>query len=75
MQRDASVMIDTGVSTVNIIVPEGVNARVTFDGGLSTVKAGGGWSQNGNDYTLSGSGPTITITVKMGMGTLNIKTE
>ena len=75
LQRDASVTIESGVSTVNIIVPEGVNAQVTFEGGLTTVNAGGGWAQNGSVYTLSGSGPTITITVKMGVGTLNLKTE
>ena len=75
LQRDASVTIDTGAATVNIIVPEGVNAQVTFDGGLSSVISEGGWSQSGSVYTLSGSGPTITIAVKMGVGTLNLKTE
>ncbi len=75
LQRDASVTIETGLSTVNIIVPEGVNAQVTFEGGLSSIKTGGGWDQNGSIYTLSGSGPTITIMVKMGTGTLNLKTE
>jgi hypothetical protein len=75
LQRDANVSIDTGAATVNIIVPEGVNAQVTFDGGLSSVNADGGWVQNGNVYTLSGNGPTLTITVIMGMGTLNLKTE
>lgn len=75
LQRDASVMIDTGASTVNIIVPEGVNARLTYEGGLSSVDAGAGWVKNGNIYTLSGSGPTITITTKIGVGILNLKTE
>ena len=75
LQRNASVTIDAGVGTVNIIVPQGVNAQLTFDGGLSTVNTNGGWAQNGNLYTLSGSGPTITITVKMGAGTLNLETE
>jgi hypothetical protein len=75
LRRDASVKIDAGLGTVNIIVPEGVNAQVSFDGGLSTVKTAGGWSQNGKVYTLSGSGPTITITVKMGAGNLNLVTE
>ena len=75
LQRNASVTIDAGVGTVNIIVPQGVNAQLTFDGGLSTVNTNGGWDQNGNLYTLSGSGPTITITVKMGAGTLNLATE
>jgi len=75
LQRDASVTIDSGVGTVNIIIPEGVNAQVTFDGGLTTVNTNGKWEHNGNVYTLSGSGPTITITVKMGAGTLNLETE
>lgn len=75
LKRDASVMIDSGISTINIIVPQGVNAQVTFDGGLTSVNATGGWEQNENLYTLSGDGPTITITVKMGIGNLNLKTE
>jgi len=75
LQRDASVSIDSGVGTVTIIVPEGVDAQVTFDGGLSSVNADGGWKKNGTVYTLSGNGPTITIMVKMGAGTLNLKTE
>ena len=74
LRHDASVTVETGASTVNIIIPEGVNAQVIFDGGLSTVNTSGGWSQNGSVYTLSGSGPTITIVVKMGVGTLNLKT-
>ena len=73
LQRDASVMIDTGASTVNLIVPPGVNAQVTFEGGLSSVVVEGGWAKNGEIYTLSGSGPSLTITVKMGLGTLNLK--
>lgn len=75
LKRDASVTIDSGVGTVNIIVPEGVNAQVTFGGGLSTVNTNGGWEQDGNVYTLSGSSPTLTIAVKMGAGSLNLKTE
>ena len=75
LQRDASVMIESGLSTVHIIVPEGVNAHVTFDGSLTTVNIDSGWNQNGNVYAHSGSGLTITITVKMRTGTLNLKTE
>lgn len=73
LQRDASVTIESRVSTVNIIVPEGVNAQVTFEGGLTSVNAEGGWEKNGEIYTLPGNGSTITIIVKMGMGTLNLK--
>jgi hypothetical protein len=74
LQRDANVTIESGASTVTIIVPDGANAQVTFDGGLTGVNAGTGWVQSDNVYTLQGSGPTITIAVKMGLGTLNLKT-
>jgi hypothetical protein len=75
LQRDAIVAIDSGVSTMNIIFPADANALLSFEGGLSSVNPEGGWEQNGDVYTLSGSGPTITISVKMGMGTLNLSTE
>lgn len=74
LQRPASVTIESGLGTLNIILPEGANAQVTVDG-LSAVNTAGGWSQNGKVYTLSGDGPTLTITVTMGAGTLNLKTE
>jgi hypothetical protein len=60
---------------VNLIVPEGVNSQVTFDGGLSAVVPEGSWIKNGDVYTLHGNGPMITIAVTMGMGTLNLKTN
>jgi hypothetical protein len=75
LKRDASVRIDSGASTVNIIIPNGVNAQVTFEGGLTSIDAGSEWVQNGSVYTLSGSGPSLLITVSMGLGTLNLKTE
>jgi hypothetical protein len=75
LQRNASVTIDASMCTMNILVPAGVNAQVTFDGSLSAVNPGGGWNQNSNTYTLTGSGPILTITVKLKAGTLNLKTE
>lgn len=75
LQRDADVLIDVGAGNVNIIVPEGVNAELTFDSGLSTVELGGEWKQLGDTYSLSSGGPTLTITVKMGAGTLSLANE
>jgi hypothetical protein len=75
LQRDASVIIKTGAATLTIIVPAGVNSQITYNGGLSSVNVEGGWTQNENIYNLSGSGPTITITVDLGLGTLNLKTK
>lgn len=75
LKRDAAVKIDSGMSTTSIIVPKGVNARVTFEGGLTSINPDGAWQQNGNVYTLAGGGPTISITVTMGAGTLNLNTR
>ena len=75
LQRDANVTIDAGVGTVNLIVPDDVNTKLNFEGGLTTINIDGAWSQNGNVYTISGSGPALIIMVKMGAGTLNLKTE
>ena len=73
--RDASVKIESGAATVNIIVPQGVNANLTFDGSLTSVNVSGAWKKDGNVYSLRGSGPTLTITVKMAAGTLDLQTE
>jgi hypothetical protein len=68
--RDMNVTIDSGVSSVKVIVPPGVSARLFFDGGLSNVDINGNWEKSGNQYTQSGSGPTITINVNLGAGSL-----
>lgn len=75
LRRAASVTVETGAGSLEIVVPNGLNASLTFESGMSTVNTTGGWVQNGNVYTLSGSGPAITIRVKMGMGNLNLKTS
>ncbi len=76
LQRDANVKIESGLSSVKIVVPAGVNAKVTFEGALTNVSASGGWVESGgNTYTQSGDGPTLTITVDMGAGNLVLSNE
>ena len=75
LRNDMDVNIESGVSSVTIIVPEGVNAQVISDGGFMTVSTSGSWKQNGNTYQLTGSGNTITINVKMGAGSLKLDTS
>ncbi len=70
LSRDLNVTIDSGISSVKVIVPQGVSARLFFDGGLSNVDINGSWEKSGNQYTLSGSGPVITINVNLGAGNL-----
>ncbi|MEY2816816.1 MAG: hypothetical protein RL275_279 [Chloroflexota bacterium] len=72
LQRDASVKIETGLSNFIIIVPEGVDAVVTVQGGLSNVNAGSSWERSGSDYVQKGEGPTLTFVIEMGAGNLTL---
>lgn len=72
LQRDASVKVQTGLSNLIIVVPEGVNAVITVEGGLSNVNAGSSWSQSGKTYTQTGEGPTLTFVIEMGAGNLTL---
>ena len=72
LQRDATITVDAGLSSVKIIVPRGVNAKVFFDGGLSNVDVQGNWEKVGNVYSTSGDGPRLTINVNLGAGNLEL---
>lgn len=72
LQRDASIKIESGLSNLIIIVPEGVSAVVTVDSGLSNVNASSGWERSGEDYIQKGEGPTLTFVIEMGAGNLTL---
>jgi hypothetical protein len=74
LRNDMDVYIESGVSTVTVIIPEGTNAQVLTDSGLMTVSTDGTWEHSGNTYQVSGSGYTITLHVKLGAGTLKLET-
>jgi len=73
LRFDTRVTVESGLSNVTIIVPVGVPARVTFEGGLTSVSMHGEWKKNGDEYNQSGSGPELSIVVKMGAGSLNLR--
>ena len=70
LQRDIDANVTTGISNLEIVVPQGVPARVTISGGLNNIQPRGTWTVNNNVYQTSGSGPQIHITVNMGLGNL-----
>ncbi len=72
LQRDASIKISSGLSNIIIVVPEGVNAVVTVDSGVSNISAGSGWSQNGDVYEQTGEGPTLTFMIEIGAGNVTL---
>ncbi len=71
-QRDASVHIGTGVSSITLVIPSGLPVQITVNGALSNVDYGSGWTKSGNIYTQSGSGPKLTIVVEIGAGNLTL---
>jgi len=70
LKRDATVSLSSGLSNVILVIPEGINAKITVEGGLTNVNAVSGWNQNGKIYTQKGSEPTLTFIIKMGAGNL-----
>lgn len=71
LQHDATVTIQTGVSNITLVIPDGVAAEVTIEG-LSNVSHGSGWTQNGKVYTRAGDGPRLVILVQAGTGNLTL---
>jgi len=72
LMDDATVNIEAGAGDVHLIIPEGVNADVSVEGAFIDVNHSSGWSQNGNNYTQNGEGPTLTIIVEMAAGNLTL---
>jgi hypothetical protein len=71
-QRDAVVSVESGLGNLSLIVPEDMDAVMTLEGTAVNINHGSGWTQNGQKYTQNGSGPTLTIVVKMAAGNLVI---
>ena len=75
LNRDLVANIEAGVSTVKIVIPEGVPAQVTFEGAVSDVNTSGAWAQTGDSYQQTGSGPKITLIVKLSAGSLELRNK
>jgi hypothetical protein len=72
-QRDGSVNVRSGMSNLTLVVPVGLATTVKVSSGLSNVQfPSSGWSQNGDTYTQTGSGPALTIIIEMGAGNVQI---
>jgi hypothetical protein len=72
LQQDAVVTIESGFGNLNLIIPEDVDAVITVESAAVNINHGSGWAQNGEKYVQNGSGPTLTILVKMAAGNLSI---
>jgi hypothetical protein len=72
LQRDATVEIEAALSSLKIIIPEGIPTTLQLEGNLTNVNVHGQWAGGASTYSLAGNGPTLTIQVKLGAGSLDL---
>ncbi len=72
LQREIQAYITYGLGDVKIEIPPATAAHVVVEGGLNNVELQGSWNVDGNEYTNNGSGPLLEISVKMGVGNLQL---
>jgi hypothetical protein len=75
LQRDATVKISAGLGNLRIVIPAGTMAQVAVTGAITNINTQGTWTVNDKRYETSGSGPTLTIEVDMGLGNLTLVRE
>lgn len=75
LQRDAVATIDSGFGNLTLVIPDGVNAKVSVEGAALNISHTSGWSQSGQNYTQKGEGETLTIVVKMAAGNLLLSSD
>jgi hypothetical protein len=79
---EASLAIDTGVSSVKVLVPVGAQVRVESESGLTghdiasglESQGGGVWKTPGYDQAVSTRSGVWTIKVKSGVGSVTVDT-
>jgi len=72
LRTDADVRVEAALSSIQLVIPEGINAEVDVQGALANVDVPKGFSASNGAYRQSGQGPTLTIHVQLGAGDLQI---
>jgi len=72
LSQDAVVDIKAGISNLKIIIPAGTKAVVDNQGTVSNINTQGTWLVTDNTYTTLSEGITLTITLNMAVGNINL---
>lgn len=75
LQRDTTVYLTAGLSTVKVLIPAELNTLVKVTGGVNNVSAKGTWTVDDDTYENRHDGPQLTILVEMGIGNLQLVKE
>jgi hypothetical protein len=73
LQDDATVFIESGLSSLTVTIPEGTSATITVESGLTNITTQGSWERTGDEYSTSGEGPSLDITIEMNAGNLILR--
>ena len=71
-QHEANVDIESGVSSLEIRIPEGINSEIIISGDLIDTSVKGSWVVENNTYRTENEGPLLTIHVQTNIGSLTL---
>jgi hypothetical protein len=72
LQREATVFIETGLSSLEISVPANTNTQVNVEGGLTNITSQEAWERADNQFNIIGEGPRLIINIQMSAGNLSL---
>ncbi len=70
--HDAHVNVDAGVSTIKIIIPDGMKAEIHVNGEMKGVNTTGTWTVDSSNYSTQGTGSVLKVDVNMNLGSLEL---
>ena len=73
----ANVTVKAGVSSVRILLPDGAEARIETNNGLSSVRVGGRFEKSGDQWETPGyssASKVYDISIKSGIGSVSVDT-
>lgn len=72
LQQDANVSLKSGVCNLKIAIPAGMNVIIKNKGAVSNITTQGTWTANGDTYTTTGAGYTLTITIDIPIANITL---
>jgi len=72
LQQDATLNIKSAVSSIKIVLPEGMKVVIDNEGSVSNINTEGTWTIKNNTYSTMGEGYTLTIVINMAVGNIDL---
>ncbi|NTW28480.1 MAG: hypothetical protein HGA39_03850 [Coriobacteriia bacterium] len=76
-QKESTLVLKAGVSSVKILLPAGVQAKIVAQNGLSSTSVNGAFVKSGNTWKTSGydsASKVWTINTESGVGSISVET-